>query len=84
MYKILIKNKRMKNSYSIYQIEQTSINDDNEIVTEKIDYETDSLEELTKVFTELLEKYPAEVLTPIESLKNAISVEITDETIESI
>ena len=84
MYKILIKNKRMKDSYSIYQIEQTSINDDNEIVTEKIDYETDSLEELTKVFTELLKKYPAEVLTPIESLKNAISVEITDETIESI
>ena len=84
MYKILIKDKRMKDSYSIYQIEQTSINDNNEIVTEKIDYETDSLEELTKVFTELLEKYPAEVLTPIESLKNAISVEITDETIESI
>lgn len=84
MYKILIKNKRMKDLYSIYQIEQTSINDDNEIVTEKIDYETDNLEELTKTFTELLEKYPAEVLTPIESLKNAISVEITDETIESI
>ena len=84
MYKILIKNKRMKDSYSIYQIEQTSINDDNEIVTEKIDYETDNLEELTKTFTELLEKYPAEVLTPIESLKNAISVEITDETVESI
>lgn len=84
MYKILIKNKRMKDSYFIYQIEQTSINDNNEIVTEKVDYETDSLEELTKVFTELLEKYPAEVLTPIESLKNAISVEITDETIESI
>lgn len=84
MYKILIKNKRMKDSYFIYQIEQTSINDNNEVVTEKIDYETDSLEELTKVFTELLEKYPAEVLTPIESLKNVISVEITDETIESI
>ena len=84
MYKILIKNKRMKDSYFIYQIEQTSINDNNEVVTEKIDYETDSLEELTKVFTELLEKYPAEVLTPIESLKNVISVEITDEMIESI
>ena len=84
MYKILIKNKRIKDSYSIYQIEQTSINDNSEVVTEKIDYETDSLEELTKTFTELLEKYPAEVLTPIESLKNEISVEITDETVESI
>ena len=84
MYKILIKNKRMKDSYSIYQIEQTSINDNSEVVTEKIDYETDNLEELTKTFTELLEKYPAEVLTSIESLKNEISVEITDETVESI
>ena len=84
MYKILIKNKRMKDSYSIYQIEQTSINDDNEVVTEKIDYETDSLEELTKTFTELLEKYPAEALIPIASLKNELSVEITDETVESI
>ena len=84
MYKILIKNKRMKDSYSIYQIEQTSINDNSEVVTEKIDYETDNLEELTKTFTELLEKYPAEALIPIESLKNEISVEITDETVESI
>ena len=43
-----------------------------------------SLEEFTKTFTGLLEKYPAEVLAPIESLKNEISVEITDETVESI
>ena len=84
MYKILIKNKRMKDWYFIYQIEQASIDGNNEVVTEKMDYETDSLEGLTKVFTELLEKYPAEVLTPIESLKNVISVEITDEMIESI
>lgn len=84
MYKILIKNKRIANNYTFYQVEQKTIDVDNNVVTESIDYETEDLTELEETYNNLLQEYAQGSLIPIEQLEADITVDITDDTVESI